>query len=313
MTELLPVSVVMSVHANPSHVAATLDSVLEQSGVGFEVIVIDDGATEPVKQVLARYQNDDRVEVLGQANQGLTKALIRGCEAAQHPLVARIDAGDLMIPGRLRIQAQILSEQTELGLLTSWVEVCSEEGYVLYEVRLTRSQLEAGATAQAADCIVTPVHSSVMFRKSVYLQVGGYREQFYFAQDCDLWSRMVEHSGIDVVEQVLTRSIFSSSGISAHFRKQQMALKALIAEASALRASKQSDDEVLARAVEVKSGVPSVQSRQVNFAGDYFIARCLSKRGSTHAREYWKRALALKPWSLKSWFYYLIWRLSVSS
>jgi glycosyltransferase involved in cell wall biosynthesis len=87
-------SVVMSVLNGAGDLARTLDSIFAQTERDFELIVIDDGSTDDTPSILAR-QSDPRIRVITQPNEGLTRALIRGCEAARAPLIARHDCGDV--------------------------------------------------------------------------------------------------------------------------------------------------------------------------------------------------------------------------
>src|SRR5450759_1549651 len=102
------VSVVMSVYNGASHLAATLDSILSQEGVKFEFIVVNDGSSDKTGQILNDYaQRDSRVRIIHQENTGLTRALIRGCDAATGEFIARQDAGDASLPGRLARQLDV--------------------------------------------------------------------------------------------------------------------------------------------------------------------------------------------------------------
>src|SRR5262245_30164988 len=94
------VSVMMSVYNGASHLAATLDRILSQEGVALEFIVVNDGSTDKSSQILNDYaQRDSRLRVIHQENTGLTRALIRGCDAARGEFIARNDAGDISLPG----------------------------------------------------------------------------------------------------------------------------------------------------------------------------------------------------------------------
>ena len=308
---MIDVSVVMSVYDQPEHVRVTVDSVLAQQGIEFEFIIVSDGASEEVHHVLNTYQ-DTRIKIVEQKNQGLTKALIKGCDLAQAPFIARIDAGDVMMKSRLAQQKEVLQTQSDVVIVSSWVRMQTEEGYFLYDVKLNECELNHGLKSSNEDEIKTPVHSSVMFRKSAYHQAGGYRPEFYFSQDCDLWARMINLGSLAVIQQPLTVNVFSPSGISGMYSHIQLKMKKLVALMNELRDQSKSEKEVLFEAEKLR---PSNQMKKTHvkenkFSGFYFIAKILSNNKSPYAADYWQRALKEKPLSLKSWFMYLKFSLS---
>jgi len=299
------VSVVMSVYDEPLHVQKTIDSVLAQKGVEFEFIIISDGATDDVVSVVKRYSSDPRIRLIEQENKGLTKALINGCRQTKAPFIARIDAGDEMLPARLLKQRQQLQSNPDLGFVSCWVQLQTEEAYPLYGIELSTEKLTAGLTAQQVDKFCTPFHASVMFRKSVYFEVGEYRAEFYFTQDADLWSRMIEVSRVHVIEEYLTSGIFSENGISGRNAKRQRRIAELIVAAKRLRKAGESEKPILDQVYQIRPGKDLTVGKQNNFDGLYFIANVLSGNGSEHAGEYWLKAFKAQPLNVKLWFSYL--------
>src|SRR5436309_15870209 len=86
------VSVVMSVYNGASQLAATLDSILSQEGVELEFIVVNDGSRDKSGQILNEYaQRDSRLRIIHKENTGLTRALIRVCDAARGEVMAGQD------------------------------------------------------------------------------------------------------------------------------------------------------------------------------------------------------------------------------
>ena len=146
-----------------------------------------------------------------------------------------------------------------------------------------------------------------MFRKSTYDQVGGYRASFYFAQDCDLWSRMIDCSDVMVIESTLTGGIFSAQGISGKYAHEQKQLLALILQGREQRLSGKSDVETLNLAVELRPSrinkTRTLNQSSNNFDGLYFVAKVLTDNKSEHALVYWRKALKSRPFSMKSWLF----------
>ena len=300
------VSVVMSVYDEPDHVQRTIESVLAQDGVDFEFIIISDGASDDVLEVVCDVLKHPRVKFIEQENQGLTKALINGCQQSSSPFIARIDAGDTMSKDRLKIQLGLLQENLELGIVTSWVEIQTVEGYFLYDLTFSDDELNKAIVAPKADDFRSPFHASVMFRRSIYEQVGGYRSEFYFAQDCDLWSRMIEVAKLHVIEKVLTKGIFSDRGISGKYASEQKQLLSLILQARDQRQKSMSEDHTLSEAKQLRPSKLKVRKQAEDcFSGLYFIAKILTDNKSKHALVYWRRVISCKPLSIKSWLFFL--------
>src|SRR2546422_11093904 len=90
------ISVVLGVYNGAALLNETIESVLRQEGVKLELIAIDDGSTDDTADILTGYAaRDSRVKVIHQENQGLTRALIRGCWYARGKYIARQDAGEV--------------------------------------------------------------------------------------------------------------------------------------------------------------------------------------------------------------------------
>src|SRR5438128_1485891 len=111
------VSVVTSVYNGERYLLPSLESVLGQQGVDLELVVVNDGSTDRTGQILDDLASrDNRLRVLHQTNRGLTEALARGCSEARGRYIARHDADDLSLPGRLRRQQRLLDGDPGLSM-----------------------------------------------------------------------------------------------------------------------------------------------------------------------------------------------------
>src|SRR5262245_14778340 len=101
MTVAPEVSVVMSVFNGEQYLHESINCILNQQGVDFELVIIDDGSIDSTPRILADYARQDaRIRLLTQQNMGLTAALIRGCAAARGEFIARQDVDDLSLSNR---------------------------------------------------------------------------------------------------------------------------------------------------------------------------------------------------------------------
>jgi len=159
------VSVVMGVFNDERYLRASLQSVLAQEGVDFEFIIVDDGSVDGTADILAEFARcDARLRVFTRPNEGLTRALIWGCEQARGCFIARQDADDLSMPGRLVAQAELLRADKELSFVSSWAEMMGPDDEPLM------LHTRPGTAIEATELLMRrrsgpPGHGSVMMRR----------------------------------------------------------------------------------------------------------------------------------------------------
>jgi glycosyltransferase involved in cell wall biosynthesis len=295
----------MSVFDAGPFLAQAVESVLSQTGVDLELVAVDDGSTDESPRLLERYARDDaRLRLIRQDNQGLTRALIRGCSEARGDYIARQDADDVSLPDRLRKQADLLAASPELALVSCWTLTIGPEGEELFTIRRHESPAEARRLLREADASTVkgiPGHGSAMYRRADYERAGGYRPEFYFAQDLDLWLRLTDVGAIGFVPEILYQVRFAPGCLSTRFHAEQMALARLALESKSLRERGQADAGVLAQATSFRPKANRGRSGSDTARGLYFIGRCLLDRRDRRAGMYLRAAARQRPWDLRSW------------
>lgn len=288
---MVKLSVVMAVYNGAADLPATLDSIFAQSERDFELIVVDDGSTDATPSILAA-QNDPRLRVIRQENAGLTRALIRGCEEARADVIARHDCGDRSHPERFRKQLESL--QGEVVLVSCATRYEGPEGEKLYVARGDGEAVRRSLLHDGVDSIRGLTHhGSAMFRRDAYLAAGGYRPQFRFAQDLDLWVRLAKMGTIVFRDEELYVARVDTNAISWTNRNEQIETARIIL---ALR-----DDpspELLERAARVQK---KKRTRRGEARALYFIASCLRREGDDRWRDYARRARKRDPLNLRAW------------
>ncbi len=313
--EMSAITVVMGIYNDAATLVQTLDSVLEQGLPDFEFIVVNDGSTDSrVQEILTDYQKTDRrLKPVSKPNEGLTRALIDGCNLAQGHYIARIDAGDMMLPGRLHAQAKVLNDHPDCTFVSCWTEFCGPQWEPMWLAKGRPEMNEPGSilpdepeTGLSGD---VPHHGSVMFRRSAYEKAGGYREAFYCGQDWDLWYRLAELGTYQVVQQPLYRARFFPDSISMMGKCFQDEAAHCSSGAFIARRRGQSENEWLQRA---KACHPSTARRaehafrQSNHEpGFYFIGEALRRRGDPRSRRYLAEAMRQSPASARAYIRWL--------
>lgn len=164
-----------------------IQSILDQTFRDFELLVIDDGSTDSTAAFLAT-QTDERLRVITQPNRGLVASLNRGIAEARYPWIARMDADDIALPGRLEQQVAFLENHPEVGVVScafGYVGVAGERLPITHVPRL--------ATPPFYDPMRDPVilHQGAILDRHAVEVVGRYRD-IRAAEDLDLWLRLQE-------------------------------------------------------------------------------------------------------------------------
>lgn len=299
------ISVVMSVYNGAVHLRESIESILTQEGVDLEFIIVDDGSTDDSDRILDQYAHRDvRLSVIHQENMGLTKALIRGCAEAKGKYIVRQDVGDISLPTRLRLQKSALDADPELSFVSCWTEFCGPEWEFLYlgkgtGVAASPAYVVGGNKHGASDG--PSHHGSVMFRRDAYIKVGGYRPQFYFGQDWDLWYRLAQTGKFQMVAQPLYRAKVMPGSISGSYKKMQDAIAKLSLVVLQRRLSGASEEDVIKEASTIRPGRGDKEKSWTRAAWLYFIGECLRKNRDNRAFSYLKRSVIANPFYARSW------------
>jgi len=189
----LAVAVLLPFYNAADTLAETLDSIQAQSLEAFSLIAVDDGSSDGSAEIVRqRMPHDPRITLLQPGRQGVVGAMNSALAHCQSPLVARMDADDIMHPERLARQSRYLHEHAHIDLLGSRVRLFPEEriqdGFAEY-IRWQNGCLTPEAIAHNIYVELPIAHPSVMFRREVVLGAGGYRDGD-FPEDYELLLRL---------------------------------------------------------------------------------------------------------------------------
>src|SRR5207237_6467242 len=174
-------------------VAAAIEGLLAQRGAPpFEVVCVDDASTDATAALLHGFARAERrIRVVSGEGRGLVAALQLGLSHCQGDLIARMDADDLVHPDRLRLQADLLSNDPALGAVGSLVRCFP--GPLTPGLSRLEEWINSTVTAEqcaAARFVEAPlVHPSTTFRREALLSVGGWHDAGW-AEDWDLLLRL---------------------------------------------------------------------------------------------------------------------------
>jgi len=207
------ITVLMSVYNGEKYLREAMDSILNQTFKDYEFIIVNDGSTDRTLGILQSYR-DPRIRIINnQENIGLTKSLNEGLKLAKGEYIARQDADDLSLPGRLARQLSFMEAHPEVGGLGTWADIIDAQGK-----RLRTVQGPANHDEICAHLLIhNPfVHTSMFVRRQTLEKAGGYQENLRYAQDYDLWWRLSQVRRVAVIPQALVQRREHIPGGIAH-------------------------------------------------------------------------------------------------
>ncbi len=204
---LARVTVLMTVYNGGSPLRAAVASVLSQTFSDFEFLIVDNASTDGTVDYL-KSLSDPRVRLLlNEANQGQTRALNRGIREARGEFLARMDADDFSMPDRLENQVAYLDNHRDVSVVGGWHDEIDENGAFLKRMRYPTDPLEIKCHLLSDGNLTRRCmsHPTVMFRTEALREMNGYDESIKFAQDYELWTRLVRAHDIANLPRVVLK------------------------------------------------------------------------------------------------------------
>ena len=112
------VSVLMSVYnTKEEYLRKAVESILNQSFTDYEFIIFNDGGDKKITTIIQGY-SDKRIRLVENSeNIGLTKNLNKGITMARGKYIARMDADDISLPNRLKVQYYYMEKHPDIDIL----------------------------------------------------------------------------------------------------------------------------------------------------------------------------------------------------
>jgi glycosyltransferase involved in cell wall biosynthesis len=186
-------SVVMPVHNTLPHLDRAIESILTQSFAEFELVILDDASTDGSAKRLEEWsKRDARIRLLrSDVNLGPVGSSNLVANAARAEFVARMDGDDVSYPDRLAEELELLRGDASIGVVGSLCDAIDGLGAVIRAP-------ESWRLSRRSPFVPFP-HGAMMYRRSVFDEVGGYRPECVFWEDQDLVVRMAAVSRVVVI------------------------------------------------------------------------------------------------------------------
>lgn len=184
------ISVLLPFRDAAATIDAALASVLAEPEVD-EVVAVDDSSSDDSPSRVAEHaRKDTRVRLVASRGRGVAATLQTAVDLARGDLLARMDADDISLPGRVRRAAETLRSDATLGAVGTRVALDGATGEGMERYVTWQNALVTPDDHRRELFVESPLcHPSVVVRRAALSSVGGYRECAW-PEDWDLWLRL---------------------------------------------------------------------------------------------------------------------------
>lgn len=187
---MIQVSIIIPSYNSAHFLHAAINSVLVNSLMPeyYEIIIIDDGSTDNIIDVLRQYNQHENINLVSQQNKGLSSARNTGLNLAKGLYVVFLDADDIIMPEKLRLQVDFLEKNKN-------VDVVYSKSVFFNDLDLSE-EINTNFPVNEGDILNNLLYgnfihvNSAMSRKKSIVEAGGFDENFRELEDWDLWLRL---------------------------------------------------------------------------------------------------------------------------
>lgn len=184
------VSIILPTRNREDYIERAIKSVFSQTYKNIELIVVNDKSSDGTSRIVSKIaKGNNKIAILNnETNLGLVKSLNRGIKASKGIYIARLDDDDFWCDDKkIEKQVNFLEKNKDFGLVGGGMIKVNKHGKDMGRYLFP----EKDEDIRKVILLYNPfVHTSVLFRKSVFDDAGEYDEHFIFFEDWDLWLRI---------------------------------------------------------------------------------------------------------------------------
>lgn len=218
------ISVIMPVYNGEKYLKNSIESIISQTFVDFEFIIVNDGSTDKTEEIILSYK-DPRIKYFQKNNSGIVDSLNLALEHAKGEYVARIDADDISDGSRLEVTYNYCKEH-DVVLLGTHAILIDEKGTESGE--LTYPPLLSSEIRKYSILHNPFIHSSILIKRSVFDEVGKYKKLYKHVEDYELWTRVIYKHKCENIPQDLLKYRIHSKQITKRFNLKMRLIGLLV-------------------------------------------------------------------------------------
>lgn len=216
------ISVVMPAYNAERYIALAIESILDQSFKSFELIIVDDASNDKTYSIAKKYEKlDSRISLVrNKTNLKIAGTLNKGIGLAKSDIIARMDADDFSLKDRLQLQYDYLLKYPRVAIVGGYMVMVDERG-VGNSIR--KYPDESDKLKKVMFRYSPFAHPTVMYRKHVIQEFGGYALGVFPCEDIDLWFKVGTKYEFGCIDKPLLKyTLYSNSSSHKTLRDIEM-------------------------------------------------------------------------------------------
>ncbi len=190
------ISINLITYNRSKYLPKAIDSVLKQSFIDWELIIIDDGSTDDTKNIVEQYsKRDQRIKYcINHKNLGISKSRNLALQKSAGQYLAVLDSDDYWCDNnKLQKQYDFLEKKSDYVLTGGNFIKVDENDNEIGRVKNPSSDQDIRNKFLFKNPIT---HSTVMYKKDLAIKLGGYDEKLEVGEDYDLWLKIAQRGKV---------------------------------------------------------------------------------------------------------------------
>ncbi|MBF0503854.1 MAG: glycosyltransferase [Candidatus Omnitrophica bacterium] len=189
------VSVIIPTYNRGQYITQAIESVLSQTFLDYEIIVIDDGSTDNTQEILKKYKNE--IKSIRHENQGISKTRNSAINQSCGEYLAFLDSDDYWTSEKLAQQVKVLDSHPNVGIVYARMPIINEKGE---KIGMKPAGVSGKNFKELLEVWGDLPTSSIMVRRDCFTKAGLFDVSLDTMEDIDMWIRIAQFYDLYEIE-----------------------------------------------------------------------------------------------------------------
>ncbi len=195
------IDIIIPFYNRKNLIMRAVQSIQNQTFQDWFLWLINDGSTDKSTESLKKELQSEKIKIISlKKNKGVSFARNRGLELSQRKWVAFLDSDDEWLPQKLEKQIEYAHKNPDRPLIHC-NEIWIKNGKILNQKQKHKKQGGRIFIPSTKLCCISP--SAVLIKRSLFEELGFFREDFPVCEDYELWLRVTSRYEVGFLEETL--------------------------------------------------------------------------------------------------------------